>query len=364
MVEKLNSCQGISGLHKKVIIYFSFIGMSSNFITHAIISLIPDEFKKFSFSKFTLIFLILLSKIFGDYILSYKIGSALLSSFYILSVYFLSKKLIFSALLSKEKISYEKSTSNKNKLISIFITTFVLFSPSLTFFTSQFPKNLMGILFYNIFLIALISKKEIFYKKQKFSFNFFWQFKYILLTFILCFIAHRFAAGIAIITISFTFLLYLIITKKYKLIIIGVALAGVTILFSIFFPGTLHLSDLERFKGLFTSNIQLATLSFTKIMGYKNISITWYFELYFLLFLFLLSTFFYLKKISNKKFIKEFQFKSIYTIILLLSLIMIFPFFNFEIIFLISSSSVSINFDLLFFLIISFILFESFEIVG
>ena len=145
----------------------------------------------------------------ADYVDSVKIGSAILSGLF-----------TFSCALFTLK-------TTRNIYLAVLIGVFTVFSPSLTFFVSQFPKNLLGIVVFIFLLHSLINK------------NYF----LIVLFSILCLFSHRLIAGFTLLTL----LIYSLSSVPKKYIIYGAIMVFIVSLI----PGILHFSDLARFSGAF-----------------------------------------------------------------------------------------------------------------
>jgi len=129
-------------------------------------------------------------------------------------------------------------------LLAIALATF---SPTLTFFSTQFVKNLQGI-------IVLLWFIYFFVKGNK---------KMVIIFLVLSFFTHRVVAAISIIV----FIAYIIQSRfNWKII---AALAIFLIMASLLAPGIFHISDLQRFQGQLSWLPQLAPLSLASIW-FKN----------------------------------------------------------------------------------------------
>lgn len=166
---------------------------------------------------------IALSYFLGQYELAYKMGAALLSAAFSLSCFLIIYK------------------STKNPWIAILAASITIFSPGITFFTAQFPKNLLGLLFLCWLVYFAIRRKYIF----------------AFLCFILCALAHRMTAGLGLIVLIMSVLPAL----NWK-IIVGSMITLIT--FSLL-PGILHISDMERFNGAFNSTPILTPYAFIQL---------------------------------------------------------------------------------------------------
>ncbi len=234
-------------------------------------------------------YLLLFKLIIPDYILAYKTAVALISGFYVLSLYLLAKQ------VSVDKNSY---------INALFIAAFALFSPTITYMASQFPKNLLGLVLFNFFLVFWLKDKR-------------W---IILIFFLLTFFTHRLTAGIICI-----FALIQLLNRRRLLwmLIIGVILFSLTLVL----PGIIHFYDIERFRDVFSFNLQFAPFSFTNLIGFEKIGYYWMAEMI-VLFLFLSITI--ISLIFYRQHIEPYLQKFYFTLILI-SFVLLFPFFKFDI---------------------------------
>lgn len=180
-----------------------------------------------------MIFLQLLLK---DYVLMYKITCALLAGLFSLSVYFLSFKW------------------SEEKYVALFLACVTLFSPHLTYFCGQYPKNMLGVILFIFFLMSLNDRRIIIS----------------LLLLLLNFFGHRVTAILSV-TVG---LLYFLVKKRPLLI--GFTLLGILLLFlllGIFLPGILSIADLERFKNVVVLSPQFSPYSF--VTTFESISGFW-----------------------------------------------------------------------------------------
>lgn len=208
-----------------------------------------------------------------NYELSFKIGSALLVGLYTLSLFF---------------VGLEKSKSTAFLLVS-----WSLASPHLTYFSSQYPKNLLGICFF-IFFILFLQKRN---------------WKYCILFFILNIFAHRMSIFLCIFSLGIFGLLQ-VKNKKY-LLFIPILLFFVFML-GFFLKGILTIHDFERFKGISSPTPSFIFYDFLEIFDFSTL---WKIELIILL---LIALFMLFKRGKN----------DIEKIILGILLIFLFPFYH------------------------------------
>ncbi|MFQ3214921.1 MAG: hypothetical protein ACI9C9_002467, partial [Marivirga sp.] len=169
------------------------------------------------------------------------------------------------------------------------------------FYVSQFPKNLLGIIFLS-WLLYFIYKKQL--------------GKMIMMT-ILCFLTHRLSAGLAIMAMAVYFIHYI----NWKWLLIGL-IGMIALTFS---PGLLHISDLARFEGAFTNDWQFVPLEFLQ-SGITGGHLLWSIEVWLIVAILLI----YLIMIGHnliKK--KELGLTKVLSVIFIFVVLM--PFFKFSI---------------------------------
>lgn len=233
-------------------------------------------------ADFSLIYpyFITFSYLIKDYELAFKIGAAILSG-----------GLVVSSFVFIHKVS-------KNIYAAVLAASFLLFSPTLTYITSQFPKNMMGMIVLIFFLLAIHNKN----------------IKASVLLFLLSLFTHRMIAGLCLIGLALSVAQYV----NWKWTAAGVA----TIIALSFLPGVIHFSDLNRFNGQFQLVPQLAPVSFFSVYK-QSISTLWAVELIILSVLILVIIYHILR--SKRIFNTALNHRLIWTLLLFLS---IFPFFK------------------------------------
>lgn len=224
--------------------------------------------------------LLAVHSICGDYVLAYKITAALLAGGVTLGFY---------------GVAYRWSGS---LTIALLLGSLSLFSPHLTYFTAQYPKNLLGLLLLLAFLYTLASQRRVL----------------TLGLLLLNYFGHRLTFGL-----SALFLVFWIGLKKIPLAWLAwslVALAGIVVL-SLGFKSLPGWVDLGRFAGSFSTEPQLATYSFlTTFEG--PISLFWRGELIWTTALYVLSIPFLIKIPHSKQALALFG----------ICTILLFPFFE------------------------------------
>ena len=158
-----------------------------------------------------------------DYELSFKIGSAIISGLLLMSV----SLLVYQV--------------HKQVVPVLIILSFLCFSPLLTYFVVQFPKNVLGLSFFIGFLLMLQRKRTL-------GITFF---------FVLTIMTHRMMAGFALIVLLGYGLQFL--PKRWLLATLVMA-ALLSLL-----PGIFHWTDLERLDGMFSIWPQFAPWSFYRL---------------------------------------------------------------------------------------------------
>ncbi len=163
--------------------------------------------------------------------MAFKIGVALIAGLLTTSVYYY---------LVRRNVSW---------LLVIIACSYVTFSPLITYFILQFPKNALGL----VFLILLISDLD--------------NRKVALVFLIATLLTHRMTGGFALIIAA----IYAIRQISWKWIVGGIV---VLVLISLL-PGTLHISDLSRFDGQFIATPHWAPAAFATIFSR---SLDWFFK--------------------------------------------------------------------------------------
>ena len=189
--------------------------------------------------------------IFKDYVLSYKITTTLLST-------------TFTGLVF---IFVWKKTNAQSW--AFLAAAFTVFSPQLTFFAAQYPKNLLGLVLFLGFLMSLAQRKWI----------------WIVILLILNYFGHRMTMGLCLV-LGATYLFFNLLQNTqerfkwdHKSWLIGLSLLGLIAL-SFILPGLLNLADVERLEGLLGKQAHFSTYSFWQIMEEGNrLSIFWKGEL-------------------------------------------------------------------------------------
>jgi hypothetical protein len=147
------------------------------------------------------------------------------------------------------------------------VGVWLIFSPTLTYLTAQFPKNLLGLVFFVLFLKYLIRQN-------------YWL---ALLFFINLFISHRMTAGLGVITAGAYFTFQMKPNTLKYIIPLGIA----TIAAVLYLPGVFHLSDLQRLSDSVFSSVEFPPYAFLQYIGGQNIHFFWLAEIIILVLVFL-----------------------------------------------------------------------------
>ncbi|MEI9921605.1 MAG: hypothetical protein WDO14_22870 [Bacteroidota bacterium] len=167
-----------------------------------------------------------------DPIPGFKIGTALISGLLTISIFYY---------LIRKDVAL---------MIVCAACSYIAFSPLVTYFILQFPKNALGFVFFILFMSSL----------KRLSF---WTAVFFLCTIL----THRMTGTFALITI----VVYAFRSVSWKWIV-----AGAVVVIAIgFLPGIIHISDLARLDGQFTATPHWAPFTFTKIFP---TSLNWFFE--------------------------------------------------------------------------------------
>ena len=189
-------------------------------------------------------FMALVQWILDDYVLAFKVSSALLTMMFTGLVFVLTFRL------------------SKSVFWAFLLGIFTVYSPHLTFFAAQYPKNLLGLIFFLSFLWSIAERR--------------WTWS--LLFLILNYFGHRLTMGLSLLT-GLAFLFFQKTSRHFQLkqdYILGgltlLALLGASFLL----PGLLNLADIERFQGLMASEAHFAPISFWQMMeSGQRLSVWW-----------------------------------------------------------------------------------------
>ncbi len=192
----------------------------------------------------------------NDYIATFKFTACLLTVI-----------LIFCTFLVGFRIT-------KRIEIALVLASYFCFSPHLTYFASQYPKNLLG---FACFLLLALSIPT--HKNPK-SQNRIAKYTVFLFILLLNYFGHRMTFILSISLVFIHFVLQKVAPKViFSLILSFLVLVGLGTLF----PGLLGFADFERFEGILTTTPQFAPYSFWQsfggMMDNGRISTAWKWEI-------------------------------------------------------------------------------------
>lgn len=200
----------------------------------------------------------------GDYELAFKLTACLLTSTLVLLSYFVGWK-----------------WTNKQGF-ALLLASFFAFSPHLTYFASQYPKNLLGFICFLLLLVVFPKQSS----ESGKTLNRIAKYALFFTVLILNYFGHRMTFVLCIALIATIFALWKfpkkIIASFCILIILLIGVGAV-------FPGLLNFADLERFEGFLNPNMQFSPHSFVLSFGNARISTAWKFEIIFASIAFFLS---------------------------------------------------------------------------
>ncbi len=223
-----------------------------------------------------------ISYLIGDYVLAFKVGTALIAATLATAVFLLVRD------------------GSGSRSVAALAAVLIVFSPTLTYFLSQFPKNAMGLVFL-VFFLRSVGKGRVIWA---------------LVFFVLAMLTHRMIAGLCLLAVA----AYSIRQLHWKWLVLGALL-----LFGIsWLPGVLHISDLARFQGQFSHVPHFAPYAFWQLFS-KSTSFWWELELILLsiLIIYLIINYLRSHQLYKKELLKG-------TILPLLLVIAVFPFFRME----------------------------------
>jgi hypothetical protein len=231
--------------------------------------------------------LISINFILNDPVMAVKVLSALLATLFGVSIYYLAKSLKLPI------------------FISFFAVSLIIFSPELTYFTAQWPKNLLGLIIYILLLQAIVRKSLL----------------SIIICLVLGYFSHRMTAVLGLMTVVI-WLANNQLSLKFKVVFVLGGLLGLSLIH--FSPGLFSFYDFERLNGIFSNEISYAPWEFYQLFGAEKISSWWSFEL-------ILYSFVWVGFITHLiiRLIKSQEIKSIEIAIAVVFLVLLFPFYEF-----------------------------------
>lgn len=221
----------------------------------------------------------------GDYILMYKATAAILASAFCMLAYLLSLK-----------------WSGRNA-VALIVGCFCLFSPHLTYFSAQYPKNLLGVIFFLMLLYGADAKLKVIP----------------LLLLALNFFGHRVTA---VLSLAYMILYAAMKRMPGRIAVMLILFLFVFVVAGFFLPGILNFFDSERLQGIFSKHPQFAPYAFVSTFGPDLISSWWLAEIVFCCLVFTTTLVLGIKAVVKKKAEAHF------TAFMLIAAFLIFPFFH------------------------------------
>ncbi len=226
----------------------------------------------------------------GDYVLGMKTGVAVLCGIWVAVVYGStafrpSEKAPFKALINTFS---GINAPDPDSLKAVLPVCIALFSPQLTYFAAQYPKNLLGLIFFGLFVNSLQRPAT---GRYGLLFPACWL--------ILNYFGHRMTFGLAVVYLVVHLLLQIrwatfTKLKKFskrvvpqakpsglskKTFLYGAIAVGLFLLAGQFFPGLANIADSGRLQGVISATPQFAPRSFVQTFGFQRISTWWLFEI-------------------------------------------------------------------------------------
>ncbi|HYC85704.1 MAG TPA: hypothetical protein VEB86_10800, partial [Chryseosolibacter sp.] len=219
----------------------------------------------------------------GDYVLMYKVTVSLLASFFSVALF---------------HVAWRWSGNLKTAVV---IGSVGVFSPHLTYFAAQYPKNLLGLVLF-LLLLLLTSRRATFWQAVLVVVNFF---------------GHRVTAVVAFIY----FVVHKLLARlRVPIVYVVITFLGILLAAGVFLPGLLSVFDVERLNGIFSARPQFAPLSFVRTFGPELLSTVWLAEILAMTLIFIF-IFVYSARRSFE------QIDARMTALLIALCILIFPFF-------------------------------------
>ena len=281
--------------------------------------------------EYSLVYLPLLAlhAVTDDYVASYKLTAVFIKLLFVFSVFALSLSLLRSA----------RDTGNLRVCFTALLTAaLTAMSPSLNYFFTQFPKNLLGFAFF-FFFMASVFGTDRFFKSGKRRGGLYLRIPGVLLLFLAAFFTHRFSA---VLSICFLVLYFAPPAKRrlskwltgerrkqgrlFLLIAILLLFFVLLLLISNRLPLAPSVHDLERITGDLSLRPIFVPASFIHSFGAVNISFPWLVEIMLAGVLPFLAIIIYLwrRRFSFLRFGRG------YCVIMILSLFGVFPFLRFS----------------------------------
>ncbi len=273
--------------------------------------------------------LIALHAITGDYVTSYKISAVLFKLLFVLSVFTLSFSLLRSVRDTSKRLAF---------FTALLTATLSVMSPSLNYFFTQFPKNLLGFALFFFFMASVFSTGRCWRGGVK-NGGLYVRIIGVILLFLAAFFTHRFSAVLSLCFLVLYFApsvkhllkhLWSSTGRKRARILLPVAMIMLLLVLLLFISNRLPLApsvqDLERITGDQSLSPIFVPVSFVQSFGLFRISSPWIVEIFLAAVLPLLTC---LLLLCRKRF-SFLHMGGAYLILLIFSLTGLFPFFRFS----------------------------------
>lgn len=203
----------------------------------------------------------------GDYVTALKLGASILAGLFTWTIYALAAG-------SDEK--------EQSLFPAVLLASFSVFSPQLTYFAAQFPKNLLGVILFTAFAGSLSRLRDSGEPRPGKT----WILPAILL--IINYFGHRMTFVLAVMFLAFR-LLFVLWRNWRQLyggplrVFVWLTLAGSAafVVAGQFFPRLFHISDFGRLDGVFSPVPKFAPWAFAGLFGRERLSGWWVAEIAF-----------------------------------------------------------------------------------
>jgi len=270
--------------------------------------------------EYSLVYLPLLAvyNITGDYMVSSKIAAIFIKLMFVFSVFVLSLKLLGSLHPTKP---------DKCFVTALLTATIASASPSLNFYFLQFPKNLMGFSFFFFFVASLVTTRKTISQRDKKAYI---RIGISVVLFLAAFFTHRFTAVLSLIFLAL-FVLSLLkrrihLLLKSKILWLSVSALAVVMIFSNNIPLAVNIYDIERITSDLNPKPIFVPIAFTEAFGVSKLTTAWIIEIYLAAALPIIT---FLLALWRRK-VTLIRVNKSYYIIAIISLIGLFPFFEFS----------------------------------
>jgi len=223
--------------------------------------------------------LLVLRSITGDYTAAYRMGAVLFKVLFVLSVYSFAKSVVGSA---------RNKAGDRAGWIPLLAAALSAASPSLNYFFTQFPKNMLGFAMFLYFAAAVTATG----RRARNDAGRRWRLAAALLLFTVTFFTHRFAAVLSLLFLA----IYLVPAsarvvgrlfkggRGYRRLLYSAALAALLLVVILLaahrLPLAPSIADLQRVTGDLSLSPIFVPASFMEHFGSFRMSLTWRIELF------------------------------------------------------------------------------------